>query len=524
MRSNITNMRINMPLFYLNEAKEDEVAFEIIMDYLRGVSASEIRPKLKTQTTKFAMNCNDRYKKIMFTHRYHVAFNDIMDELSIGGCQIHRSIEVARQNYATNCYVWENEQLRYINTHTDIIDLQLTIEPKEFEMQLRNLTPYRTPETVYLSPEKAAALIMRNTTTTHTHRGHLQKNDYLDNENLNVYSALKKLQDKHPHLALLLNLIDETKAERRWWLYLMSVTGLTAIAGLLFYLKDHIDMLKKWFDQALPLLSRYFSNTLYLLRSTPLIGIVSNGFRLINAWYRAYIDDSFSDSNKVIKLFFKTLEHALPIIGYMLCYAAAGSMTPIAMAMFITGAFIDVFQAYYTLNQHEQERRKNPPLPPLEYYSKAQNARANYLRELDRYVFYINFTTNLLITASVIIWCVFPPSLLIALPCMVFTSLVGMTKNALLTHIKDNYETALQIELENINRELDLEVRDAKASCEATMIRENRAADSIKNLFRHMLFKNRNKNSDRQRSDVYTAELVDDEQNPDNLMNYAFSS
>ncbi len=266
----------------------------------------------------------------------------------------------------------------------------------------------------------------------------------------NLYAALDELSIKHPHLTRLIELIDETKPVHNWPLYIRVAAGATVAAGLFFYLKENIERLKAWYLRGLPVILRWFNNTIELLRETPLIGILFRAVPLANAWYQAITDNSITKSRKKRELFFKTMEHGLGIAGYVLCFLAAGTMTLPAMAMFVTASLIDVIETYYTFRSDEHYSKKNFHKDSNNYYTDAAMARADNAHDRNKHVFAVNFIANILLLASVIIWCAFPPSLIIALPCLAFGWIVILGKGAWLAKTRDNNAEALQIKIREI--------------------------------------------------------------------------
>lgn len=436
-----------------NIKKENLLALAIILDYLRGHSIPDIKIRLKNQSIKLDMDCKDRYQNIKPKNNADARLNElnklILDELSIDGCSLHlMPINKANESNHTNCYIWTGTELFYISANNTNTSLQLTTTEAQFAEMVAGLKSKSTQSTIHLSATKIGELITRGTQDSHAPPTTNQRSDYENSENL--YVALKSLQVNHPHLTLLLELIDETRVERPGWLYLMYAAGLTALTGILIYMKEHSELVEAWFEKIIPIVARWLGNTVYLLRSTPLLGIISNGFQLINFWYHTLVYGTYNDQNKITRLFFKTLEYGLPIIGYVLCYLAGGVMTLPALSMLITGSVIDIIETLYTRNNHVYERQKNPSPNATDYYSATQKARADNFHERNLFIFLVTLTAHILTTVSVIVWCVFPPSLMIAVPCMVFTYLVSQTKDSCLAYFKNRFDNQLQTELENI--------------------------------------------------------------------------
>ncbi|HBI22082.1 MAG TPA: hypothetical protein DDY37_05800 [Legionella sp.] len=376
---------------------------------------------------------------------------DLLDALSIGGCQIHLmpTTRAERLGYF-NCYVWTGNRLVYIDKNKVMSD---TIPLKNVELLTTSLDALKTDQqsSLHLTAEQINLFITLNTECEHippTTDLKLIKTYY---ESPNLYVALTRIKRKHRHLEQLVELITDVKPERNWARYLTYGAVIAAVASVLYYLKDKIDLLQSWFERTMPLVSQWLGQTVHIMRNTPLFGVVSNGIPLVYAWYRMLFTDSPStDWDPSIKLFFKTIEHAFPIIGYVLCYMAAGSMTIPAVTMFVAGAGIEIIHSIYTVIRDEQERWDHPTAPGTEYFSKAAAARADNLYERGLQISLTKLLANILTTALVVIWCVYPPSMVIALSCAVGAWVMGLIKSAALTHIKTTYANALQENIKTI--------------------------------------------------------------------------
>jgi len=434
--------------------REDKLALiKIIMDYLRGEKIGRIKSRLKEQLDEYKIACKDCYERIQPSKDdgdYDKGINEILDELSIGGRQLHlMSTKKAKTLDYFNCYVWDGQKLEYISSDGESNDVKLA-DYKLFEDGIKTLIPtHKKIPTFHLFASQINELITLNLAdgqlALHTDQNY---NDYVTSRSL--YDALKKLSIQHPHLTHLIKLIDETKPDYNWPLYFIFAAGLTAGSGIFWYVKENIGLVKAWYERSLPIISRLLGDTVYLLRNTPLIGVLFNAVPLTYLWSQAIVDGSILSSKGLIKLGFKTAEFGLPIIGYVLCYLAAGAMTVPALAVFITGALLNVVETLYTLICNELDRIKNPLAPSSDYYSEKDNLCADNFKKRSRFVFMVNFVANLLLAASVVVWCVFPPSLMIALPCMTFAWLVGKAKTSLLAKTGKENADALQEKLLDI--------------------------------------------------------------------------
>ncbi len=452
-----------MPTVRQIKRSDDSALVDIIQDYIRGHSIDEVALRLKEQCDKFDIACKSRYQAIKRTDAdYNLWLDTILDELSIGGAQLHlMTVATARNRGYYHCYVWNDHELVYLQSQ----DTQITVPLREKSILTKAITVLsqtKTTKTLHLFAEQIDELITSNSTNKHipntTDRNFIER----CKSSKNLYGALKKLKLKHPRLSTLLNIIDEAKPTQTWWMYLLLAAGLTALTGFVYYLIENFAQVRTWIDRILPIVSNWFQNTINLLKKTPIIGIVSNAVVLLNAWYQAIMDDSITDTNQLITLTFKTAEHSLPIAGYVLCYLAAGTMTIPAVSMFIASAVFDVVESLYMLIYHQVGQYFNPLPPASEYHSATAKACADNTRQRNLYLSLVTIAANLITTAAVVIWCIFPPSLIIALPCVLVSILIGFTKNSLVSHLKDSYAHSLQSDLKDIGDQYRLSTHTKK--------------------------------------------------------------
>lgn len=434
--------------------QDDAYPEQIILKYLEGEELGKTKGNLESLMLKTKISCTANYQGIT-KNRLEVFKTQILNTLSIGGCELHiLSLETAQQKKYSNCYIWDKNKSILIYLHAgNNVEILTLIDVTVFEHAINHLTNKTAQSTIHLFANQVDELITKNTVNQHVPPTSdlKQIQDYKKSPNL--YTLLKKLAVKHRHLVDLIALIDEVKPAQNWGFYFIFAAGITAATSMLFHLKENIAIFKTWFETAWPILSRWFGSTVELLRKTPLMGIVFNIIPLVNAWFQAFSDEAGIDQNKFIKLLLKTLSHLLPIAGFILCYLAGATMTLPALALFVTGAIVDVVDSLYTVAMDEYYRWTNPLASGTEYYSRAAKARADNLYERGLLMFLINFTASVLMTASIIIWCMFPPSLMIALPCVIFGWCVGSAKHSLLAYTQKEYANALQSDLDYIYKD-----------------------------------------------------------------------
>lgn len=267
----------------------------------------------------------------------------------------------------------------------------------------------------------------------------------------NLYVLLKKLQSKHRHLAHLIHLIDETKPPRNLAKpFFFTAVILAGISVLLWFKAEYVERLSLFAKKAMFELLYGLQRALRLVRNTPLLGLLVNGSALIWAWYRAFSDGLGLDHDKASVLFLKTVENVFPIVGYLLCFFAGGVMTVPALSLFVVGSATDAIEGLYSFAKHELEQWFDPIPDGDTYYLKTARKRVEMLRERDLSVLAINLAATVLITASVVMWCLFPPSWIITVACVVCGWLVGMSKGFAVAHLNQKYANQLQRNLKEI--------------------------------------------------------------------------
>lgn len=272
---------------------------------------------------------------------------------------------------------------------------------------------------------------------------------YLDSPNL--YVLLKKLEPKYRHLTQLIHLIDEAKPSKSWAKpFLVTALMIAGSAVLLSFKKEYVTRLSLFAKKATVHFLYGLQRTLRLVKNTPLLGLLINGVALLWAWYQAFSDGLGLDHDKASKLFLKIVENTFPIISYLLCFFAGGVMTIPALSLFIIGSAIDAVGELYTFIRHELEQRFEPIPEGDTYYLETARLRVAILRKRDVSMLLINLVATGLITASVVVWCLFPPSWIITVSCVVFGWLVGMFKLLSTAHLKHTYANRMQTELNEV--------------------------------------------------------------------------
>lgn len=281
----------------------------------------------------------------------------------------------------------------------------------------------------------------------------------------NLYALLKKLEPKYRHLTYLIDLIDETKPTTSWAKpFLFTALATAGSAILLSFKKKYVAELSLLAKKATVHFLYGLQRTLRLVKNTPLLGILINGVALLWAWYQAFSDGLWLDHDKGSTLFLKTVENTFPIIGYLLCFFAAGVMTTPALSLFIIGSAIDAIGGLYSFVRHEIEQRLEPVPEGVTYPLETARARVAILRKRDLSMLLVNLVATGLITASVVVWCLFPPSWIITASCVAFGWLVGMFKLLSTAHLKQTYADSMQQNLKHLTEAFSSQANEHRQS------------------------------------------------------------
>ena len=274
----------------------------------------------------------------------------------------------------------------------------------------------------------------------------------------NLYALLKKLEPDYRHLTYLIQSIDETNPPRRWAKsFFVAAIGVAGLTVLFWFKKNYVTRLAVIGEKVLAHFLYGLDKALMLVRNTPLLGLLYNGIALIWAWHQAFKDGFELEHDKLSVLFLRNVEHVFAIVGFLLCFFAGGVMTPAAFALFFVGSAIDAVEGAYSFIKHEIELWLDPPLDSEDYYGLTARMRVETLRSRDKVVLLTNILATALIMASVVIWCLFPPSWVITISCIVCGWLVGMSKGFSIDYINDRYANKMQRNLDQIKEEHESE-------------------------------------------------------------------
>lgn len=276
----------------------------------------------------------------------------------------------------------------------------------------------------------------------------------LDNSS-NLYELLKHLSaNGHQQVRKLLQLIDNTSPTTNWTnVFFLATLGSAALLMLILTKEQHVQIAWDWITEAFPFITQWLSHTFSLLSNIPLLGMAYNSTLLIWGWYQTFSNGTMNTTEKLSTLLFKTITATLNITAYACSYAIGGAMTLPGAILFVLSAGLDIVQSATGLVHSNQALKKLAK--PSSYSSsdiQAQRARVENHHQQTLQSLWIKVIAGLLITATVGIWCFFPPSFLVTIGCISFIALTSLTKWSILSSIEDSHERQLQARIRDIKR------------------------------------------------------------------------
>lgn len=276
----------------------------------------------------------------------------------------------------------------------------------------------------------------------------------------NLYELLTHLHQDgygHGHLKYLLTLIEDTQYKPYKNLQITgSLLAVVLSIATLFYFKP------KYFRATLQLISKALPQLLIKIgkkiagvpAGLTLVGMVYTSALYLYFLYRTFSYGVSNFNQKFFDLFFRTSATALSLAGYTLCFLASGAASPLTAILFISGSAVDVVESLFT---YCTIRFKS--LPERNSLEQTWNVLSNHARKESQQnhagkELVVKLTAALMITALVTIWCIFPPSLLITLGCLISIGVVGFIKSSILNRLDANHTAKLQSTLQSIKQEL----------------------------------------------------------------------
>ncbi|MDX2345618.1 MAG: hypothetical protein QNK11_01895 [Legionella sp.] len=251
----------------------------------------------------------------------------------------------------------------------------------------------------------------------------------------------------HGHLLDFHHLIQDIKPTKDWSVPLFFTTFVSASTAIYFYFSpEQLLAFERLVAKTVVMLSELLEATFSILRNIPLVLLIYNAICIPHATYKTIYHDTFRAPQKRLqKWVTNTVPSIFSLVSYALCFAANGVFTPLAVSFFIASSFIAVFNSFFNLFQLTK-------LGEAPKHNAPFNEKADYLRQQERLdrtrsTIKVNLTASVLISAAVLIWGLFPPSLLIMVGSILFINLVGFTKNFVLQRIHSDGAEELQITL-----------------------------------------------------------------------------
>ncbi len=282
----------------------------------------------------------------------------------------------------------------------------------------------------------------------------------LIDESENLLELLENIYNRgNHHLGYLLKQIKHTRPPHNWALYFGLGALFSGGVGGLYYFKPHyFEIVGNWFVDTFPFAVKWIGATFSLLHNIPLLGIAWNLITLSWIWYQTYASSTSNVSSfQINRALFITFNTALIIAAYGLTYLAAGIMTQPAALLLIAGSgTVNVIaRAHMLWNLRKPEILTNPKQKQnwkdVVAYERDKNLYQRVWRS-----FRVEVIAAAFITASVVVWCVCPPSIILSLSCLVFGWLVVLAREARFAHIKRQSAAELQAVIKEINTDVNV--------------------------------------------------------------------
>jgi hypothetical protein len=283
----------------------------------------------------------------------------------------------------------------------------------------------------------------------------------------NLYQLLQNIHHNgEHHLKALITKIDETTQPHPWDAYLTTLTLVVGGIGAMFYIKqDFFWATVEWILSTGKTTTALIIRTLLELPNIALIGLGYNVILLAYQWYCTFAYGTIIPKHKLSRLTFVTLGKTFNIAAYLLSYLAAGVMTPISAMPFIVGSLMDVLGGIYDLLvlYHPDNpllsliapKAPNPEVVEVkdEPWAKmaARFRQENHKDQLWG-ILWVKLVAAIILSTSVIICCVFPPSAFLSILCFIVGCLVALARNAIIQTIEQNYDDKLQNKLFGIKK------------------------------------------------------------------------
>lgn len=282
----------------------------------------------------------------------------------------------------------------------------------------------------------------------------------------NLYACLEYFgQDKtsHRHLEDFNHLLKSVDQRKNHALTLFMLTVFTGGLGLYLYLvPQHFKALEAFIYKTAPIVAEFLKSTFSILKNIPLLLMVYNMLTIPVQLYASYYDTFRSPWRRFQRWLVGTLPAALTLTAYLLSYLAGGVFTPLAASLFFASSFVEVISSAINLYLlDDEEARDISKLTSLE--QRLDLIRYNHRRARTKETILVNLVAAAFVAATVTLWCIFPPSLLVMIGCIIFINLINFTRSSTLSLIHTSGAKDLQVALEEEVRYDDIpeEVSDA---------------------------------------------------------------
>jgi len=218
--------------------------------------------------------------------------------------------------------------------------------------------------------------------------------------------------------------LKQIHAKPDWSETLLVTTLLTGIAAFFFYLNPK--QLQR-VEQALVRIAPFI---------TPMFLVLLQLSTLFQQAYKTRYDDTFySLGHRARRWFIGTLPSALNLVSYGVI-AAAGAMSPLAVALFVSSSFVAVFDGALSLFQlHYFTGEASKPNTNPTWEEQLNTIRQDERRERTKQTLLVKICAAAALLVVVAIFSLFPPTSLLIVACSSLFILIPLTKSVWLDKI-----------------------------------------------------------------------------------------
>jgi len=215
-----------------------------------------------------------------------------------------------------------------------------------------------------------------------------------------------------------------------WTGPLYFTTLLTAIISSFFLLNNHQrDRLESVLIRVAPFIAPFL-----------LVGL--QFYTIFKQAYTSYYEDTYhSDEHRWLRWLVGTLPSLLNIAAYV-AIAVVGSMSPISAALFVAASLVAVADGAYRFYQQERAEEQAEPGTASASAIRQKNRKTRTRQTLE-----VKIYAAVALAVTVVISCIFPPSIFVVLAYSALFILIPWTKNSFLNKIHTESSDQLLVDI-----------------------------------------------------------------------------